>query len=193
MAKQKVNNRLIFIYGVPGSGKSTLGSLLSKELRLPFFETDTIKAIAQKEKTIKTNPYYFLHTTEAYKALGKRTPKNIIQGLLNVRKAFEDLIFEKILLFKNGGVIEGAIFDPKKFINIGQIFLLTIPSDRKHRKQFLVHRTKESFMNGQFENARIIQEYLITEAKKFGIPILKNCSDMNSLIQQIKIIRSKTL
>ena len=110
-----------------------------------------------------------------------------------MRKAFEDLIFEKILLFKNGGVIEGAIFDPKKFINIGQIFLLTIPSDRKHRKQFLVHRTKESFMNGQFENARIIQEYLITEAKKFGIPILKNCSDMKSLIQQIKIIRSKTL
>lgn len=184
---------LIFIYGVPGSGKTTLGNLLSKELKLPFCETDTIKALAQKGKPIKTNPYYFLHTTEAYKALGKRTPKNIIQGMLNVRKAFENLIIKKILLFKNGGVIEGAIFDPKNFINKGQVFLITIPSELKHRKQFLVHRTKESFANGQFENARIIQEYLIEEAKKLDIPILKNCKDMNSLIQQIKIISGKTL
>jgi 2-phosphoglycerate kinase len=178
----KTKHRLIFIFGVPGSGKSTLGELLSKKLRVPFLEVDDIKAIAQQGETIKSNPYYFLHTTEAYKALGARTPENVIQGLLNVRKAFEYLVQKEVLMLKNSGVVEGAFLDPNKLKDNGIVILLTIPSSTKHKKQFLVHRTKESLINGQFENARLFQEYLISEAKKLNLPILVNNGDMNTLV-----------
>ena len=181
----------IFIYGVPGSGKTTLAKLLSESLNQDYFEADLIRNIIQKGKTIKKEPFYFLPTTESYKALGERTQENVISGMLNVRIALQDSVDKKIFSYKQDIIFESSFLDPKSLKNKGLVILLTIPSDIHHRKQFLVHRPKESLTNGQFENARIIQEFFISEAKKLGIIILENSGDIDGLVKRLKIIIKK--
>lgn len=176
----------VVIYGVPGSGKTTLARLLSPSLNLPFFEADEVRAIAQKGKTPENNPYYFLPTTEAYKAIGSRTKKNVINGMLNVRSALSKFIEQKISSYRNGVVVEAAFLDPKSLSSSGVVLLLVTPSESLHRSHFLVHRTSESFENGQFENARLIQDFLISEAKVLNVPILENVGDANDLMTQAK-------
>jgi 2-phosphoglycerate kinase len=188
MNNQTTNNQKVFIYGVPGSGKSTFSKLLSKKLKLALYEADKIKLVARYGKTIETDPYYFIPTTSAYKVIGERTPENVINGMLNVRKVFNDLIEEKIKSFKNGCVVESAFLNPAELKAQGIVILLTTPSETQHKKQFLIDRTNESITNGQFDNARLIQKYLISEAKKLNIQILKNNGDINNLLEQIQLI-----
>lgn len=181
-------NKHIIIYGVPGSGKTTLANLLSKATGLPLIEADKIRNIAKKDKSPDTDPYYFLPTTEAYKAIGKRTSANVIKGLTEVRKALGKFVNKEISLYQDGYIVEGAFLNPQTLKDKGVRLLLTIPSEPQHRNQFLVHRTKESFENGQFENARLIQNFFIAEAKKANILILENTGDLNKLIKQIMAI-----
>ena len=43
-------NRIIYIMGVSGSGKTTIGKLLSQKTGIPFFDGDDFHAAANKEK-----------------------------------------------------------------------------------------------------------------------------------------------
>jgi len=47
---------IIFIMGVSGSGKSTIGELLAKKLDLPFFDADDFHPIENVEKMKAGNP-----------------------------------------------------------------------------------------------------------------------------------------
>lgn len=47
-----MNSGLIFLIGLPGSGKTTIGKELSKKLGVPFMDTDEI-ICAEQEKTIE--------------------------------------------------------------------------------------------------------------------------------------------
>jgi len=178
----------VFIYGVPGSGKTTLAKALSSALNIEYFEADLIRRDAQKEKTLENEPFFFLPTTEAYKGIGERTQRNVIDGMLNVRLAFKDSIDKYLFTHSRDIIIESAFLDPGNLKNKGIVILLTISAETKHKKQFLVHRTIESFSNGQFENARMIQNYFISEASRLNIPIIDNDEDIESLIERVKMI-----
>jgi len=43
-------NRIIYIMGVSGSGKTTIGELLSQKIGIPFFDADDFHSLASKEK-----------------------------------------------------------------------------------------------------------------------------------------------
>ncbi len=51
-----MKNEIIFIMGVSGSGKSTIGELLAKKLDLPFFDADDFHPIENVEKMKAGNP-----------------------------------------------------------------------------------------------------------------------------------------
>jgi len=45
-----MNPVIIYIMGVSGSGKTTIGKLLSAKMALPFFDGDDLHSVANKEK-----------------------------------------------------------------------------------------------------------------------------------------------
>ncbi|NTW14575.1 MAG: hypothetical protein HGA31_06150 [Candidatus Moranbacteria bacterium] len=180
----------IYIYGVPGSGKTTLSKMLGESLGRACYEADTVRAAAQAGKTFDSDPFYFLPTTEAYKAIGERTPENVINGLLQIRKSLGDIVEREVSL-REDAIIEASFLDPDRLMSSGRMLLLTIPSETLHRERFLVHRTEDSLTNGQFENARIIQEFLIAEADRLGIDIIMNIGDVNDPIERMMELLSQ--
>lgn len=49
-------NRIIYIIGVSGSGKTTIGKLLSQKTGIPFFDADDYHSAANKEKMKAGHP-----------------------------------------------------------------------------------------------------------------------------------------
>lgn len=168
------SRKKIVIYGAPGSGKTRLARRLAKKYGIPHIEADALRKIAQRGKTPVRSPFLFLPTTEAYQAIGKRTKENVITGLLNVRNALHPTIAKQLEKYRRGFVLEAAFLDPKKLMKKGDHILLVAPPLREHRKQFFVHRKNDAFHRAQFRNARVIQQYLISEARELGIPITRN-------------------
>ncbi len=65
-------SRKIFIYGVPGSGKTTLSKALEEKLGYPVVEGGSLReAVAQKEKTEAEDPFVYVGTGEAVERLAR--------------------------------------------------------------------------------------------------------------------------
>ena len=73
---------VIFIIGMPGSGKTVIGEKLSKALNLPFIDTDV-----EFKKLIKVNPSEFRN-------LFFLSGKNIISNDIELRDL--NILFKKI-------------------------------------------------------------------------------------------------
>lgn len=156
----------IFIYGVPGAGKTYYSKVLGNKLNLPVFEADKIKKSFSKFETLKT--------CLAYKKFGALTLENVIKGLLLVRDTYRTVV-EKEILKGSDFIMEGAFLDPNFLIEFGKPILLVTSDENKHLSQFLKHREKLlDFHKNEFRAARMIQNYLISEAEKLGIEIIEN-------------------
>ncbi len=172
-----MNANKILIYGVSGSGKTYFSKKLGKQLGLPVFEADKIKDKLRETKKKEEYPFIYLGTCQAYRYFGELNKENVIKGLLSVREALNQAVIDE--LQKHDQIImEGAFFDPDSLKNLGRVILLTTIDEKRHRKQFLSHREKMlDIKNNQFKAARIIQGYLIEEAKSLGLEII----DSNNL------------
>ena len=51
-----ITKRIIYIMGVSGSGKTTIGELLAKKTGIPFFDADDFHSQANKEKMASGHP-----------------------------------------------------------------------------------------------------------------------------------------
>ncbi len=162
----------IFIYGVPGVGKTHYAKILGKELSLTVREADKVKIIARKNKPKKDYPFLYLGTCLAYRQFGELNKENAIKGLLAVRQALSEAVEAEIKEHDNA-IIEGAFLDPRLVTKFGRTILLTAKDEQKHRQQFLHHREKLfDFNSDEFHSARIIQEYLIEEARQLKIEVI---------------------
>src|ERR1035437_10196656 len=100
---------MIAIYGVPGSGKTSLSRMWGEKYNLPVVEADGLRKNAQVGKRLEHDPFFFLPTTEAYKAIGECTAKNIIQGLREVRSAYR-IFIDREIESNNGEIIIESAF-----------------------------------------------------------------------------------
>jgi shikimate kinase len=101
----------IYLIGLPGSGKSTLGRQLSKSLNIPFIDLDT--AIEQKENRVIKD--IFKQKGEDYfRKLESETLRRISEGLAD------------FIMATGGGA--PVFYDNMEFMNsFGQTVFLDVP------------------------------------------------------------------
>lgn len=164
----------IFIYGVPGVGKTYFSRALGKKMGIKVIEADGLRKLAQKDKPRNKYPFLYLSTCKAYKEFGELNEANAIKGLLAVRQALQNVVNTELTGTKDF-VLEGAFLDPNQLKGLGRMILLTTTDENRHKKQFLTHREKSlDFAGAEFESARIVQKYLMQEAKHLNIEIVDN-------------------
>lgn len=183
----------ICIYGVPGTGKTKFSELLGKKLQIPVIEADAIKKKARKNITKNENPFLYLGTCLAYKQFGELSQETARKGLLAVRDALSEAVEREIKHYSKV-ILEGAFLDPVSIMSFGKALLLTTTNEQKHKKQFLQHQEKIfDFTRKEFKAARIVQDYLITEAKKLDIQIIENDDTLETVVRKCVAYRADFL
>ena len=164
----------IFIYGVPGVGKTYFSKVLGKHLNMPTIEMDRLKRKVRKGKSKNKSPFLYLGTCKAYQKFGDLSDKNTVKGLLAVRLALKKAVADEVKKHRSA-VFEGAFLDPHLLTQLGKPILLIASDEKRHRKQFLHHIDRLLDLKGnEFKSARLVQEYLIKEAEKLNIQIVDN-------------------
>src|SRR5689334_21066028 len=97
----------IFIYGVPGVGKTYYAKALGKKLHLSVIKVDTLRKSAQKKTSKKESPFLYLGTCFAYQQFGDLNKANAVKGLLAVRHALAEAVETEIKENENV-IVEGA-------------------------------------------------------------------------------------
>ncbi len=175
------NPSKIFIYGVPGSGKTTFSLDLKEKMNYSLVEADTLRVLAQKNTTREENPFAYMGTSGAFRKFGDLTEENVIKGLKAVRQNMVPYIHEEIEKYPNELILECAFLDPEQVMSKGRIILLTKKDEEAHRRQFFAHREENEKSLEHFKAARIIQDFLIEEAKKYNVEIVENNFDFKPI------------
>jgi 2-phosphoglycerate kinase len=166
-------NNFIFVYGVPGAGKTYGSGILKNKLGFSLLEADILRAEAQKDKTPDKDPFLFVGTCQAYKYFGKINRENCIKGLVAVREAMGPIVEDRM----RGSVdliVDGAFLDPNELKDYGKMILITAVDEEKHRRDYFQNRPHEQDKIDEFNSARLVQEYLIKEAQDLNIKIIDN-------------------
>lgn len=180
----------LFIYGAPGVGKTTLSIKLRDNLQYPLVEADYLReVIAQKEKTEQEDPFVYVGTKEAWQKFGDLTKAHVVQGLKAVRKSMAPYVSKEMSKYSDSLILEAAFLNPQELKEKGQLILVITTDEKQHRKQYFEHRKKNPDQIQSFRAARMIQGYLVEEAKKLSVAIVENNKDM--LAQVKKIISTK--
>lgn len=174
-------SKIIFIYGAAGSGKTTFSLDLKEKLGYPLVEGDTLRVLAQKGKTREEDPFAYMGISGAFRKFGDLTEENVIKGLNAVRENMVPYIQEEIERYPDELIFECAFLDPEQVIGKGKLILLTKKDEESHRKQFFAHREENEKSLEHFKAARIIQNYLIEEAKKYNVEIVENNFDFKPI------------
>ncbi|HEY4474477.1 MAG TPA: AAA family ATPase [Candidatus Paceibacterota bacterium] len=169
----KLISKKVFIYGVPGSGKTYLSQKIADELNLPLFEADTLRDELRKLTTKEESLFLFLGTSRAFSQFGELNTENVIKGLKAVREALANRV-EKEIKNHDEVVMEGAFLDPNLLKGCGRLILVVTSEEEQHRDHFFKHRENSMENVEQFKAARVIQNFLINEAKDLGVEILEN-------------------
>lgn len=85
--------RRIFIYGVPGSGKTTIGRALATRLDYRFVEADCVRDHVQgSSPDACQDPFLALGTTEVWRLFGELSQSTAVRGLMAVRDALAPFV-----------------------------------------------------------------------------------------------------
>lgn len=154
-------NRIFFI-GLPSSGKSKIGSVLAKKMRLNFFDTDDLII-----KKCNRDFGFFGTIQECYSFLGEKkfreTEKQILQDLI------KDSLLETLIISTGGGIILDP--DNRSLIkNNGIVVFLNTPLEIIKKR--LDQQKERPLFKGKSIDSRI--EELQTQR----LPLMKVMADI---------------
>lgn len=200
----KNNNCVICIYGINGSGKTSLSQMLIK-----YFPVCEIQSTDNLRKIFILNnpshPYSNVTSYTAWQVLGEKNRRNIIEGFKNYRIMIADYtrcIISRAYDEKLSIILEGIHFDPV-FTEKSKILvipvLLTISNKRILKKRIIQksagRKKLKNKLISHIDEIFSIQKYLVNEARKHGYIILDTSEDpldttFNKLINKIGDRRS---
>jgi 2-phosphoglycerate kinase len=176
----------IFIYGAPGSGKTTFSVELEKKFGYPLVEGDYLReAVAQKEKTQAEDPFVYFGTTEAFRKFGPLTEGNVIKGLKAVRASMAPYVAGEVSKHLDSFIFEAAFLDPNELNNLGRSVLVVTSDEEKYRRQYFKHREQNNKNQETFRAARMLQAYLLEEARGLEIMVVENNGKMDQILGRI--------
>jgi 2-phosphoglycerate kinase len=177
----------IFIWGVPGSGKTTFSGALQNTLTIPLIEGDYLrKAVAQKEKSEVEDPFLYVGTTSAWRHFGEMSEENIIKGLNAVRTSMAPYVRAEVQKYSENLIFEAAFLMPDEYKSFGKLILICTEDEEQHKQQYFEHRELSDTNLSEFTAARILQNYFITEARSLGVQIITNNGDTEQMVKDLK-------
>lgn len=179
----------IIIYGAPGAGKTSTSRLLHNKNGIELYEGDYLREVKlPREVGDSKDPFLYIGTKQAWRLFGDLNKENVIKGLQAVRKSMQPYI-DKELAERPSVIFEAAFLDPTSQRN-GRLFLVVTAEEAAHREQF--YRDRKFFhpkygsaeLEEGFLASRLIQDYLIEEAKKLKVTVIYNNNNQNELLDQ---------
>lgn len=110
--KENFKNRTIILTGMMGAGKSTVGNVLARKLKLGFVDLDDL--IEKKQK---------MSIPEIFKAFGEEAFRKMEYDILDLIEAGQ-----KLVISTGGGIVENSLC-VKKLRQKGRIYYLEAPYD----------------------------------------------------------------
>lgn len=111
---------------------------------------------------------------------GQFSVAHVIHGLLAVRAAMNPYVLEIIGQTQTKSVIEGAFLNPSVLTQFTNGILVTRKNEKPHRLQFLIHRPNQT-SSTSYQASRIIQTYLLSEAKQLHIQSIESDYTLNKV------------
>lgn len=199
---------VILIGSASGIGKSTIASELAKELGIKhLIETDFIREIVRGIIGPEYAPALHRSSFDAYMVIrDKHRFEGNHNGLVSagfqehvsfVIPAIEKVIKRAVDDFDDV-VIEGVhlipgLIDIEKFRKDASIHLFVLTADEEIHKERFVKRAMEIKRGGKhleyFKENRIINNYLVQQAKEHDIPVIDNKTIDCSVRRMLTIIR----
>lgn len=175
---------ILFIGGATGVGKSTVACELGKRLGLQAVGTGILREVLR------------CYTPQGYETISKSSyvgNKNKIISSFKRQAAYLseaiDAVVQRSRQKLRGIIVEGNFLVPNKQ-GISDIhILLTINDEEEHRRR-LATRAQQKYLNN-FDNIRLIQEYLTKTAHKNNVLVIEN-KNINETIDKILETFNKT-
>jgi 2-phosphoglycerate kinase len=181
---------ILVLEGASATGKSMLAMELLQDLAATrFISTDTIRQIIRGIYTRQSHPELYCHTYQAYKYRKSGDPSldPVIRGFIAqaelVMPHVQDLV-GRILEEGAIAIVEGVHVLPGSLKSMGAnvIEVVTNPSSKTHRAMFLNKHAagklrtvseNQSLRTKEYEDTRIIQDYIVACALKYGLPVVE--------------------
>lgn len=152
-----LNNKHIFLIGMMGSGKTTIGQLLAEKLKFPFIDTD---AMIELSESLSVEELFLTKGEEHFRSLEVKCLENILNS-------------ESIQIIACGGglpIIFGVLEQMKKSGIV--VFLACDPEVAYNRIKAQSHRP----LLREFESFRQLYESRLTIYSKADITCAANGS-----------------
>jgi 2-phosphoglycerate kinase len=199
---------IILIGGASGVGTSTIAFEIASRLGIPsVIGTDSIREVMRRSISKDLVPMLYESSYTAWKAIRTPLPENCNIYITGFERHIEPVligvegIIDRSLTEGLSVIIEGTHLVPgfisEKYITMPNIIfiVLTLSSEDHHKKRFsarakISNRPMERYLK-HFKIIRMINNYIVEQAKKNNIPVVENVSISQTVEKCLEIITER--